>query len=135
MDNLIPAVIFELENNCSTAHLSASSFPLGPACRRALGTSMPCANRLGCHAHLKAWPFRPGRSHAATSPPRSVSPPSSPVSAECHRSRSSTPCHRISKRPSPRRRSLPSSLPSTRGSPVHRSASTPSAPLPSRHRQ
>jgi hypothetical protein len=83
---------------------------------------MPRANRLGCRGPLKAWPFRPGRSEAATSSPWSASPrhpvttvsplshhatvvvtlrrppplltarlPHAQVSAERHRSLSSTP--------------------------------------------
>jgi hypothetical protein len=42
----ILAVNFELENQLPVAHLSAYSLPLGPACRRMLGTSMPHAGRL-----------------------------------------------------------------------------------------
>jgi hypothetical protein len=129
-------------------HLSASSFPPRASCRRAQGTKTPRTDQLGCRTPLKAWPFRPGRSEAAAPPPRSASPSSLPVvypatassSGRVHdtgESPSALPCAQVvaaSLPPFPRR-SPPSSHRSTRGSPVHRSASTPSTPTPSRRRR
>jgi hypothetical protein len=128
VDNSIPAVIFELENHCSTAHLSPSSFPPRPTCRRALSTSMPCADRMQRHCV----PLKAGRSdsivrschdlvHASETPPRcrvlwcrrsilelhhDASVPTSPTTGVTRRSSSLAPVHSSAEPPPPPRTPL-----------------------------